>query len=101
MLIDDRQPGAPAAEVGADCRLVPAPPVHDPGGPVLLVSAVSDACALTRAEQAAARGATVSVVSQDPADETLATLLTRAGYRLTTDYFTTPCETGVSAETPG
>jgi len=46
---------------------------------------------ITRAEHAAAaRGATVSVVSQDPADETLATLLTRPGYRRTADYFTTP-----------
>jgi hypothetical protein len=41
---------------------------------------------ITCAEHAAAaRGATVSVVSQDPADETLATLLTRAGYRRTAD----------------
>ena len=62
---------------------------------------VSGPGTLTRAEQAAARGATVSVVSQDPADETLATLLTRAGYRRTAGYFSTPRETGVSAETPG
>jgi len=87
----DRQPSAPAAELGEECRLVPAPPVYDPGGPVLLVSAVADAGALTRAEQAAAaRGATVSVVSQDPADDALAALLTKASYRRTTDYFTTP-----------
>jgi len=86
-----RQPSAPAAELGEDCRLVPASPVYDPGGPVLLVRTVSDADTLTRAEQAAAvRGATVSVVSQDPADAALATLLTRAGYRRTTDYFSTP-----------
>ena len=89
----DRQPSAAAAELGEDCRLVPAPPVYDPGGPVLLVSAVSDASALTLAEQAAAAlGASVSVVSQDPADDALATLLTKAGYRQTTDYFTTPAQ---------
>jgi hypothetical protein len=82
---------APAAELGEGCRLVPAPPVYDPGGPVLLVTRVPDASALTHAEQAAAaRGATVSVVSQDPADGALATLLTKAGYRRTTDYFATP-----------
>jgi hypothetical protein len=87
-------PGAraaePGTELGEDCRLVPAPPVYDPGGPVLLVSTVSGPDALTRAERAAAaRGATVSVVSQDPADAALATLLAKAGYRRTTDYFTT------------
>ena len=81
--------GELSGELGEDCRLVPAPPVYDPGGPVLLVTRVPDASALTRAEQAAAaRGATVSVVSQDAADDALATLLTKAGYRRTTDYFT-------------
>jgi hypothetical protein len=84
------EPGKePGEELGGDCRLVPAPLVYDPGGPVLLVTRVPGAAALTRAERAAAaRGATVSVVSQDPADGPLAALLAKAGYRRTTDYYT-------------
>jgi hypothetical protein len=101
--LDDRPttpaaPAAPAAELGQElggelgehCRLVPAPPVYDPGGPVLLVTTVPGAAWLADAERAAAaRGATVSVVSQDPADSALAGLLAAAGYRRTTDYYVT------------
>ena len=80
--------GMPAADLGEECRLVPAPPVYDPGGPVLLVTRVPDAASLASAEQAAAaRGATVSVVSQGPADHALAGLLTARGYRRTTDHY--------------
>ncbi len=80
--------GPPVTGLGEDCRLVPAPPVYDPGGPVLLVTRVPDAASLAGAEQAAAaRGATVSVVSQDPADHDLAHVLIAAGYRRTTDYY--------------
>ena len=76
---------------GAEGHLVPAPPVYDPGGPVLLVTSVESAEALTRAEQSAARrGARVSVVPQPPADVALATLLNHAGYTLTTFFFITP-----------
>jgi hypothetical protein len=73
---------------GAVARLVPAPPVYAPGGPVLLVTSVSDASALSAIEdEAARRGAPVSVVSQDPDDDGLAELLNAAGYRRTTDYY--------------
>jgi hypothetical protein len=76
---------------GAEARLVPSPPVYDPGGPVVLVTAVSSVAALRGAEQSAARrGATVSVVVQKPADAALAELLTAAGYTLTTYFFATP-----------
>lgn len=81
-------PHEAATDLGEGCRLVPAPPVYDPGGPVLLVTKVADAGGLALAERAAAaRGATVSVVSQAPADHGLAGLLTAAGYRRTTDYY--------------
>lgn len=80
--------GAATADLSGECRLVPAPPVYDPGGPVLLVTRVLDATWLADAEHAAAaRGATVSVVSQAPADHALAGLLTAAGYRRTTGYY--------------
>lgn len=75
---------------GATAQLVPAPPVYDPGGPIVLVTKVESAQSLARVEAASARrGATVSVVSQAPTDADLASLLTSAGYRLTT-YFCEP-----------
>lgn len=73
---------------GAEGRLVPAPPVYDPGGPVLLVTDVESASALRDIETlASSRGSRVSVVSQEPADAARATLLTEAGYVLTTVFF--------------
>jgi hypothetical protein len=76
---------------GAAGRLVPAPPVYDPGGPVLLVAAVESASALSRIEtEASRRGAPVSVVSQVPSDVRLAALLTAAGYVLTTAFCEAP-----------
>jgi hypothetical protein len=92
-------PGTPAvagddpvvAVDGASGRLVPAPPVYDPGGPVLLVTQVRDASALRRIEvEAAGRRATVSVVTQHPPDAGLATLLAGAGYVLTTSFCEAP-----------
>lgn len=82
----------PAISVaGATGQLVPAPPVYDPGGPVLLVTSVESADALTRLQQSAARrGATVAVVAQHPADPddiATAALLTEAGFTLTTYFF--------------
>ena len=72
---------------GAVGRLVPAPPIYSPGGPVLLVTEVESAASLGRIEtEAARRGAPVSVVTQDPTDVGLATILTEAGYALTTAF---------------
>ena len=73
---------------GAEGRLVPAPPVYAPGGPVLLVTQVASPDSLTGIERAAARrGACVSVVTHQPGDEHMAELLTSAGYKRTTDYY--------------
>lgn len=73
---------------GAVGRLVPAPPVYAPGGPVLLVTKLSDSDALSVIEdEAARRGAPVSVVSQQPDDYQLAELLNFAGYKRTADYY--------------
>ncbi|WP_167736737.1 hypothetical protein [Nocardioides sp. 1609] len=72
---------------GASGTLVPAPPVHDPGGSVLLVTSVDTAAALAAVEaEAAERGATVSVVTQRPDDLMRELLLVEAGHRVTT-YF--------------
>jgi hypothetical protein len=81
-----RSPAAGPAEGavqvrGARGRLVAAPPVYAPGGPVLLVTAYDDERALARIEEeAAARGATVGVVSRPPGAAV-------AGYRLTCDFY--------------
>ena len=73
---------------GAVGRLVPAPPVYAPGGPVLLVTSLTDPNALSVIEdEAARRGAPVSVVSQEPGDGQLADLLKAAGYKRTTDFY--------------
>jgi len=71
---------------GASGRLVEAPPVYAPGGPVLLTFDVDSGTALTAIEDAAsAGGAVVSVVSRDPRQPT--NFLTSAGYKPTTDFF--------------
>jgi hypothetical protein len=73
---------------GALGRLVPAPPVYAPGGPVLLVTEVADRAALADIEdRAAAAGAPVSVVTQHPDDRDRARLLYAAGYRRTCDFY--------------
>jgi hypothetical protein len=71
---------------GAEGKLVPAPAVYAPGGPVLLVTRLPDAAGLAAIERAAAaRGATVCVVSVRPGQPSA--LLEDAGYRRTTDYY--------------
>ena len=73
--------------VGARGRLVPAPPIYAPGGPVLLVADVETAVALAAIEaEAAERGATVAVVPQRPDDLMRELLLVEAGYQRTTDF---------------
>ena len=73
---------------GARGRLRPAPPVYDPGGPVLLVTELESIDALARIEEAAAaRGARVAVVTTlRSADRDVATLLQCAGYVVTTHF---------------
>jgi hypothetical protein len=73
---------------GAVGCLVAAPPVYAPGGPVLLVTSLTDPAALRVIEdEAARRGAPVSVVSQKPDDQELAELLRFAGYKRTTEFY--------------
>ena len=70
---------------GTTGRLVPAPPVYDPGGPVLLVTSVDSDGALAEIEaEAVGRGATVSVVSQAAGDDVTAGIARSAGYVETT-----------------
>ncbi len=72
---------------GASGRLVEAPPVYAPGGPVLLTFDVGSGTALTAIQDAAsAGGAVVSVVSREPSQPT--DFPTSAGCKRTTDFFT-------------
>ena len=86
-------PGA-APEVtvpGAEGRLVPAPPVYDPGGPVLLVTRVDSAAALRAVGVAAVRrGARVVVVSVAPGDRATGAVVREAGLVLTTVFHESP-----------
>lgn len=84
--------GDPAMSVEqASGRLVAAPPVYDPGGPLLVVTEAASGSALGALETAAARrGARVAVATQDPADPARGDLLTAAGYTLTTAFCEAP-----------
>ena len=72
----------PLGEVeGAQARLVGPPPVYDPGGPVVFVTAVDDEAGLARAEEAGAyAGAVLAVVRQAAGDGDLGRMLERRGY---------------------
>jgi len=73
---------------GTTGRLLAAPPVYAPGGPVLILSTVASTESLAAAErQAQAAGSTVAVVAQRADDLARRQLLTSAGYRRTTDYY--------------
>ena len=71
---------------GASGRLVTAPPVYAPGGPVLVICTLDTEASLSPIEDvAASEGAVVSVVPRSPRQPTDA--LVRAGYLRTTDFF--------------
>lgn len=73
---------------GTSGRLLPAPPVYAPGGPVLIISNVSSPEALAAVERRAeCAGAPVAVVPHKVVDQARAELLELAGYRRTTDYY--------------
>jgi hypothetical protein len=76
--------------VGASGRLVPAPPVYNPGGSILLVTEVASAEALAALEgEAAERGATVAVVTQRAEDLMRELITVESGYVRTTTFFET------------
>ncbi|HET6298955.1 MAG TPA: hypothetical protein VFG33_36640 [Kribbella sp.] len=75
---------------GAEGRLVEAPPVYAPGGPVVLVTTVRDQSALLEIERASVRrGASVAVVILASGDDRGSELLEGNGYRRTTDFYET------------
>ena len=79
--------GSPATAT-APVRLVPAPPVYAPGGPVLLVTEFRGRRALAEEERRAAhRGAVVSVVAMAPGDRVREEVLFSMGYRRTCEFY--------------
>ena len=74
--------------VGAAARLVPAPPVYEPGGPILFLTDVQepDAALEEAVRTASALGSPVVVVSQPPGDDSLATKLEAHGFERHCDF---------------
>jgi hypothetical protein len=73
---------------GAEGLLVSAPPVYDPGGPVLLVQAAATESALRSIERSASQlGAVVSVVSVTRGSQLAPADLEASGYKETTEFF--------------
>lgn len=74
---------------GATARLVPAPRIYDPGGPVLFLTEIGDfARALPAARAEAKRlGSPVVVADQPHSDTALAAALQGAGYHRHCDFF--------------
>jgi hypothetical protein len=74
--------------VGAAARLVPAPPVYEPGGPVLFLTDVQepDAALEDAVRKASVLGSAVVVVSQPSRDTSLATNLEAQGFKRHCDF---------------
>jgi hypothetical protein len=84
----DSRDAGPVQVRGARGRLVTAPPVYAPGGPVLLVTEFHDRRALDEVErEAVRRGAVVSVVALFTEDATREEVLLARGYRRTCDFY--------------
>ncbi|MEU3270985.1 hypothetical protein ABZ639_09055 [Saccharomonospora sp. NPDC006951] len=71
---------------GAEARLVPAPPIYAPGGPVLFLTGVTEPAAAVADARAAECGAALVVVDQPPGDPSLSAALAEAGYRRHCDF---------------
>jgi hypothetical protein len=84
-----RSDGRPDVD-GATATLVPAPPIYDPGGPILFLTDVRDASrALASAREEAARlGAPVVVVDQPATDHALDAVLTGTEFYCHCGFFT-------------
>lgn len=84
-----RSDGRPDVD-GATATLVPAPPIYDPGGPILFLSNVLDAkrALLTAREEAARLGAPIVVVDQPATDDALSAALSGTGFYCHCDFLT-------------
>ena len=74
--------------VGAAARLVPAPPVYEPGGPILFLTDVQEpqAALVDAVRRASMLGSPVVVVSQPSGDGSVAKKLEAHGFRRHCDF---------------
>lgn len=72
---------------GSRATLVPAPPVYDPGGPILFLQEVHDLAAIDRSRKAAFRcGSPLVVVDQPAGRDELARTLAESGFTRHCDF---------------
>ncbi|ASR35613.1 hypothetical protein BAY61_12085 [Prauserella marina] len=71
---------------GATARLVPAPPIYAPGGPVLFLTSVTEPATALASADTAECGAALVVVDQPFADTSSSMVLTEAGFRRHCDF---------------
>src|SRR5205814_1857162 len=82
---------------GVTGRLVNAPPVYDPGGPVCLVTTLPDdtnAVALALAEHEAKERGAVLIVVNCPHGGSHESVLAAAGYQIASSWYTGPTHSG-------
>jgi hypothetical protein len=78
----------PVSADGIDALVIPAPPVYDPGGPVLLVTSVASPDAVPSvSDLAAERGAVLAILPTTPSEPELAAAALRCGFDETTRYY--------------
>lgn len=76
---------------GSRAALVPAPPVYDPGGPILFLQDVRDPTAITRSREEAVRcGSPLVVVDQPTGANDLARALAESGFTRHCDFLVGP-----------
>jgi hypothetical protein len=89
--------GEPAAPIGFEAFIGPAPPVYDPGGPVCMALRVAAAGPLEELERFAAySGAVVVIVPVEVARKELRANLARRGYVVASEWYAGP----VASATP-
>ncbi|MEI2810920.1 MAG: hypothetical protein V9F00_12210 [Nocardioides sp.] len=86
---------------GTRAALVPAPPIYDPGGPILFLHDVRDLTAIAHSRKEAKRcGSALVVVDQPVGKGDLAQALAKEGFTRHCDFFSSPTNPArrVSAE---
>jgi hypothetical protein len=81
-------PAGPVAGAGFSGLLGPAPPVYDPGGPVLLLSDLADGADLASVgREAAGMGAVLLIVPAAPASARAAAIARSPGWTIASDWY--------------
>jgi GNAT superfamily N-acetyltransferase len=80
-------PAGPVTGAGFSGLLGPAPPVYDPGGPVLLVSDLAGPDLASVEREAARMGAVLLIVPAAPASARAAAIARRPGWTVASDWY--------------